>query len=107
MSFTAGDVIRNLGGKGFVSKRSGHHIYLYLYHNGKKTHLYTYVSHGKEAEQVGNDNQHAMKRQLGLDTMRQVRDLVNCPMTQPQYVQTLVQAGRLRLQPALARVPKP
>jgi hypothetical protein len=95
MPFKGGDVTRNLPAKGFVVDASRNHTYLYFYKDGKKTRFYTYVSHGKPGEDVGDDNVRAMKEQLGLGTMAQVRELVACPMDGAKYLSALMQSGKL------------
>jgi len=57
--------------------------------------FYTFISHGKPNEDVGNDNVLSMKKQLGLGTMKQVRDLVECRMGEAEYVQALIELGKL------------
>jgi hypothetical protein len=95
MAFKFGDVRRNLPRKGFAEDPAAHHHYLYFYHNGKRTRFYTYTSHGKPSEDVGDDNVRSMKRQLGLGTMKQVRELVECSMDETAYVNALVSLGAL------------
>lgn len=95
MAFKFGDVLRNLPPKGFAVDPSGHHPHLRFYRDGKKTRFYTYVSHGKSADDVGDDLVTGMKRQLGLSTSKQVRELVECTMDGAQYLQTLLASGML------------
>jgi hypothetical protein len=95
MPFKFGDVTRNLPPKGFAKDPSGHHPYLYFYRDGKRTRFYTYVSHGKSGEDVGDDIVRSMKRQLGLSTSKQVRELVECTMDGTQYLSALVASGAL------------
>jgi len=88
MVFKFRDVRNNLPTKGFaVDDR--HHKYLYFLYKGKRTGLYTYTSHGKPAEDVGHGNVKSMKHQLGLQTNKQVHDLVECSMTEEQYIAVL------------------
>ena len=95
MAFKFGDVSRNLQRKGFALDPNAHHSYLCFYRNGKKTRLYTYVSHGKSGDDVGDAIVRSMKRQLGLGTMQQVRDLVECPMDEATYIAELIKSGKL------------
>lgn len=92
MPFSGRDVRRNLKKKGFIEDKK-HHIYLNHTYEGKRTGAYTFVSHGKEKEDVGPDIVRSMKMQLRLETNRQVHDLVNCPMTKKQYEVLLKRAG--------------
>jgi hypothetical protein len=84
MTFTFRDVRKNLKKKGFVEEK-GHHIYLHHEHEGRRTGVYTYVSHGKSRETAGHDIEKAMKLQLKLQTTEQVRRLVECPMDGPVF----------------------
>ncbi len=43
----SGRIEKALTKKGF-SKEQSHHTYFIFFHNGKKTGLYTYLSHGKK-----------------------------------------------------------
>lgn len=95
MTFKFGDVTRNLPPKGFSKDPSAHHPYLYFYRDGKRTRFYTYVSHGKSDEDVGDDIVTSMKRQLGLSTSKQVRELVECTMDGAQYLAALIACGAL------------
>lgn len=95
MAFTGGDVERNLPTKGFVVDNSRDHIYFHFWKDGKKTRFYTKVSHGARRDSLGDDLVRAMKMQLGLQTLKQVRDLAECPMDQAGYILALQNAGNL------------
>lgn len=95
MAFKFGDVRRNLPPKGFAVEDSTHHVYFRFLRNGKKTRYYTYISHGKPDEDVGDGVVRSMKMQLGLSTARQVRELVECTMSGDQYLDALIQSGSL------------
>lgn len=99
MPFKFGDVTRNLPPKGFAVDPAAHHSYLYFFRDGKRTRFYTYVSHGKSKEDVGDDIVRSMKMQLGLATMKQVRELVECTMDGAQYLRALIQAEKLPASP--------
>jgi hypothetical protein len=105
MAFKFGDVERNLPPKGFARETDRHHIYFRFYRDGKKTRYYTYVSHGKSDEDVGDNIVKAMKMQLGLGTARQVRDLVECPMSGVQYLAALIASGALPQDPPPEAIP--
>lgn len=94
-AFKFGDVERNLPPKGFALDERRDHRYFYFYWNGKKTRFYTKISHGKPNDDVGDDLVTAMKLQLGLGTMKQVRELVECTMSGQQYAAALISSGKL------------
>ena len=104
MTFKFGDVTRNLPPKGFALDPKAHHPYLYFYRNGRRTRFYTYVSHGKPGEDAGDDVVRAMKRQLGLSTMKQVRELIECTMGGAQYLAALVSSGQLPAEEPAAKI---
>ncbi len=95
MTFKFAEVARNLPTKGFVADLSTHHAYFYFFRGGLKTRFYTYVSHGKPSDDVGDGIVRSMKRQLGLATAKQVRDLVECPMSGDAYLAALIASGSL------------
>ena len=58
-----------------------HHRYVHLDSRGRKTGAYVYFSHGGAASrEVADSLLKPMRFQLGLQTTRQVRDLLECPM---------------------------
>lgn len=89
MAFTFGDVRRSLKKKGFVEEKDRHHVYLRLFYKGKKTHIYTYCSHGADSQDIRHAVASAMKLQLALDTRKQLEDLINCPMSLETYLGVL------------------
>jgi nucleoid-associated protein YejK len=80
---------------------------LHFYRNGKRTKFYTYVSHGKSGEDVGDDIVKSMKRQLGLATAKQVRELVECTMDGAQYLSALLASGALATEVPKGPTPAP
>jgi hypothetical protein len=68
---------------------------LYFYYQGRQTVFYTLVSHGGGAEDVGPELVRKMKRQLGLDSHRQVEQLVECTMSEEDYIRVLRAAAKL------------
>ncbi len=70
--------------KGFVQQQ-GDHEYFYHEVNGKRTGPYTYLSHGSKPKTYGDTLLKRMKLQLRLDSMQQVKDLLECPMSVEDY----------------------
>ncbi len=85
----ANKVINGLTKKGFQT-RSGDHVFLILYVNGKKTSIYTKVSHG--GKEIGDHLLGEMAWQLKLEKKEFV-DLVECPMTEGKYISELQNKG--------------
>jgi hypothetical protein len=85
----------SLSKKGFV-KDETHHIYFYHEYNGKRTGIYTYTSHGSKNKVYGNSLLSMMKKQLKLNTINQVVDLFECPMSKEEYNQILKEKDLLK-----------
>jgi hypothetical protein len=85
-------LVASLKAKGFVPSES-HHTYLFLHVDGRKTSVFTKVSHGTGHKELGEDLIHAIKRQLKFDKKQQLLDLVNCPMDSAAYIEHLEKSG--------------
>lgn len=87
----AREVMSALEKKGFV-RRDAKHVFFHLLVDGRKTKIWTKVSHG---EREISDNLFAlMARQLLLST-KQLRQLVECPLSQAEYVTELRKGGHV------------
>lgn len=78
----------NLLKKGFIKDNNDHRYFLHKY-KGKFTTIYTKTSHGSKYKTYDDSLLKMMKKQLRLDTNRQVYELVSCPMSEEQYVEIL------------------
>lgn len=74
----------NLPSKGFVEEDT-HHKYFYHEYEGRRTGAYTYISRGSKYKTYGKELLNSMKKQLKLDTIKQVKDLFCCPMSAEEY----------------------
>ncbi|MCG2726381.1 MAG: hypothetical protein L6420_09070 [Elusimicrobia bacterium] len=79
----------NLPKKGFILRQNPHHIYFHYTYQGKDSGVSTYISRGSKPKTYGDSLVKQMKRQLKLDTNKQVKDLCECPMTKDEYRQIL------------------
>lgn len=79
--------------KGFVAENGDHKFYT-LYCDGKKTQIYTKVSHGKT--EVGEPLIGQMARQVKLDK-RQFADLINCPLSKEKYMRMMQEQGYVKI----------
>lgn len=95
MKISRKDLEANLPKKGFAKDEQGHHVYFIHLYGGKKTGIYTKISHTKKIREISNDLLTAVRKQLRLDRNDQVRDLAECPMTEAEYVSLLRQKGLL------------
>ncbi|MBI5233528.1 MAG: hypothetical protein HY880_04165 [Deltaproteobacteria bacterium] len=78
--------------KGFVQE-GGDHKYFYHEVNGKRTGPYAYVSRGSGYKTYDDNLLSAIKRELRLDTLRETRDLLECPMNGEEYKSILKRKG--------------
>lgn len=78
--------------KGF-SAENGDHKYYTLYCNGKKTQIFTKVSHGKP--EVGEPLLGMMARQVRLNKDK-FADLINSPLSKEEYMQMMKDQGYVK-----------
>lgn len=81
-----------LQSKGFVQFDNKDHWYYYFHYQGKKSNIYTKISHGETEIQSGLCS--AMAKQMRL-TGPQFADFVDCNLTAEHYVDLLVAAKHL------------
>ena len=86
---------KSLPRKGFV-RHDGHHRYFHHQYRGKRTGLYAFTSHGSQYKTYDDSLLRPMKVQLGLDTLQQVRDLVECPISGEGYLAILRSKGLIQ-----------
>lgn len=84
----------SLVSKGFVREDEDHR-YFYHEYEGKRTGVSTYTSHGSKYKTYDAGLLSMMKRQLRLDSIRQVVDLFQCPIGTDDYNQILSDKGLL------------
>ena len=87
MPQTARNVKHALETKGFRESDERDHFYYFFFHNGKKTRVYTKISHGER--EIHDKNCSLMARQIRL-TGPQFRNFVDCPLTKEQYTKLLL-----------------
>jgi hypothetical protein len=78
-------VTEGLKKKGFRLSE-GDHRYFILYVDGKKTSIWTKVSHG--SKEINDSLIHMMSAQLKLDK-KQFHDLIDCPLSREAYLEEL------------------
>ncbi|HEV8328456.1 MAG TPA: hypothetical protein VGQ08_13325 [Nitrospiraceae bacterium] len=95
MSQVPRDTIESsLSKKGFVlDPAKPSHKYFYHEYNGKRTGAYTYTSHGSSFKTYGDTLLKRMKIELRLDTLKDVKDLLICPMNAETYNAKLIEKG--------------
>lgn len=85
-------VEKSLLAKGFV-KDHGDHLFFRLFVNGKKTAIYTKISHGSR-KTLGDGLVHMMAKQVKL-SLPEFRDLVECRLSEEAYVKLLVESKQI------------
>lgn len=86
----------SLGRKGFICDEKRDHHFWYFWYKGKRTIVRTKVSTGTKYKTLGHDILNAMKQQLQLDTLSDVKDLLKCPIDLDQYIQILLLKGKIK-----------
>jgi hypothetical protein len=80
--------------KGFRTK-DGDHKYYYLFVEGKKSSVFTKLSHGGAYKVYGDDLINEVKHQMGL-TKAKLLEYVDCTLDYNGYINILKQSGRIR-----------
>jgi hypothetical protein len=88
------DIRKALTGKGFQVIGCTHHEMLWFFAHGKKTSIRTRLSHGSNEYDDGLLG--LMAKQLKLRRADLDR-LIECPLTEEEYVNGLIQNGHVRL----------
>jgi hypothetical protein len=89
-------IAASLTKKGFSPKKGkSKHIKYTLYVNGKKTSIFTWISHGLDEYEDRLLN--AMKKELHLESNRELDDLIECPMSAESLVSLLEARGKLKI----------
>jgi len=78
--------------KGFVQE-GGDHRYFYHEVDGRRTGAYAFTSRGTGHRTYDDNLLGAMKRELRLDSLNQVKRLLECPMDGDGYNTILKQKG--------------
>jgi len=83
-----------LKSKGFRDAPKRDHTYYFLHYKGKKTNIFTKISHG--AKEIGDPNCSLMAKQMRL-TNPQFKDFVECPLGPEDYVKLLIAAKQIEV----------
>ncbi len=86
------EIESSLLSKGFV-REDTHHRYFYHKYKGKRTGIYTYTLRGKKYKTYITPLLQRMKKELRLDTIKQVIDLYKCPISKEDYNNILKEKG--------------
>jgi len=89
----AKDIASVLLKKGFSDDKDTHHGYYYLWVDGKRTNVYTYMSHGSKSADLSKGLMGSIKRQLKFDENKTAEDFFDCPFTKEQYKEMIRAKG--------------
>lgn len=90
------DIVSSLTSKGFELRQGNRdHDFLFLVHSGQTQAVFTKVSRGTSYRTIGDKLLGKMSRQLKI-TRTDFNALVDCPMTQQEYVLKLRQLGIIK-----------
>jgi len=95
MKFNDIELKKNLPKKGFEIDPSKDHIYYYFTYKGKKTGIFTKISHSSRKKIISGDLLKNIKKQLKLDSNSELIDLIKCPMSEEDYIDILKNNGNL------------
>lgn len=92
MSLSKRKIKSSLESKGFVEKPDGRHIRLVFQRENRMGKIVTYVSHGS-GKTISNKLASYMAKQCRIK-MSQFRDLVDCKMSEDDYINVLASSGQ-------------
>lgn len=97
-AYKSQDISKSLCKKGFledVSSKQQHHKYYYLYVNGKKQNIYTYVSHDTKIEYSSSNGSlfSAVKKQLKFSDKNKLCEFIDCTFSESDYISMLSEKG--------------
>lgn len=85
----------SLLGKGFQARKGSDHDRFFLYVDGRKTRIHTKFSRGSKVREIPPSILDKIRRQLHLENIQEVVDLLLCPMNGARYLELLHQRGEL------------
>ena len=92
------DIEKSLLKKGFQklsSKQKSHHSFYYFIHNGKKTNINTYLSHGAKSKEYSSSLMNKIQHQLKFEDSKLAESFLDCPFKEEQYIEMLRKSGDL------------
>jgi hypothetical protein len=93
----ARDVDGALKLKGFKETDKRDHVYYFFYYKGKKTNIFTKISHGEN--EIHDKNCSSMARQIRLNSA-QFREFVACGLKTEMYLQLLLDSKHIEDKPS-------
>ncbi len=85
--FKKRDIKSALKRKGFVKREGKPHEFYVLMVNGKQSGIQTKLSHG--SKEYSRKLLSYMRKQLGFNSMSELKDFIECPLSKDEYVKIL------------------
>ena len=82
---------RALRKKGFLENKKADHVFYYLCYEGKRYPVRTKISHGRSGSECDKNLLSKIKRQLRLDSIEELLDFIDCPLSEEGYIAILKQ----------------
>lgn len=90
------EIVSSFTKKGFNPKKGkSKHIKYTLYVNGKKTSIFTWISHG--LDEYDDQLLNAMRKELRLESNQELDDLIDCPMSAEALISLLVERKKIKI----------
>lgn len=97
MSDRKRDEVKNgLTRKGFEKSNNDHTKCIYYTFSGKKTSVWTKISHGSSHKKLSENIQRQIAKQCKLTNI-QFDNLLDCPLTREDYETMLINNGHIRI----------
>lgn len=93
---SAKDIEKTLLKKGFQklsSNKKSHHSFYYFIYQGRKSNIYTFLSHG--AKDYGQELMNKIKKQLKFQEAKIAESFLDCPFKEEDYISMLKTMGEL------------
>ena len=87
-------IVSSLKSKGFKPSEGDHTFYT-LFVDGKKTSVFTKISHGSKYKEYGDPLLDLVKKQMGL-TKEELREFIECTLEEKTYIEKLKTKNRIR-----------
>ncbi len=91
--FKKRDIKYALKRKGFVKREGKPHEFYVLMVNGKQSGIQTKLSHG--SGEYSRKLLSYMRKQLGFNSMSELKDFIECPLSKDEYVKILEDTNQI------------
>jgi hypothetical protein len=90
------DIEKVLLAKGFkLLKNKSDHYYYHLFYDGKKTNIFTFLSHGAKSDDYSSELMNRIKKQLHFIDSKLAENFLDCPMSEKDYLKMLLELKEL------------